>query len=377
MTISLLLILTGIGFYIFNKQQNPKVEPYIVIITENGQSEDVPSIEPTVGALLNKLNIKLGQGDIVEPSLNAHINQDKFRINIYKALPVEIVEGNQKTFTFSAAKTPRAIAEQAGINLYPEDLVTSSPANSFLNNYAIGQVVNIKQSVPINLILYGHTVPTRTHSNTVAEMLQEKHVILQPGDTVQPSLNSPISAGENIFILHKGTIVTTSTQTIAEPINYINDASLSTGTSAVTQAGSPGQLLITYEVNPKTGAKTQIQAVEVVTPVPEIVALGTAPVASSLSQWLYALRSCESGGNYQEDTGNGFYGAYQFLPSEWNRVASLTGNNNLVGILPSQATPAEQDMMIVLNTNLSSGGLATQNPGCYYRTGISAFPPTN
>ncbi|HTW06319.1 MAG TPA: transglycosylase family protein [Acidimicrobiales bacterium] len=32
--------------------------------------------------------------------------------------------------------------------------------------------------------------------------------------------------------------------------------------------------------------------------------------------WL-ELRECESGDNYQEDTGNGFYGAYQFAASTW------------------------------------------------------------
>ncbi len=30
------------------------------------------------------------------------------------------------------------------------------------------------------------------------------------------------------------------------------------------------------------------------------------------------IRQHESGGNYQENTGNGFYGAYQFTPSTWN-----------------------------------------------------------
>jgi hypothetical protein len=32
--------------------------------------------------------------------------------------------------------------------------------------------------------------------------------------------------------------------------------------------------------------------------------------------WL-ELRECESGDNYQEDTGNGYFGAYQFSLSTW------------------------------------------------------------
>lgn len=52
------------------------------------------------------------------------------------------------------------------------------------------------------------------------------------------------------------------------------------------------------------------------------------------SQW-EALRQCESGGNYRADTGNGYYGAYQFAPSTW---ASYGPAGN-----PAQASPEEQD----------------------------------
>jgi hypothetical protein len=48
-----------------------------------------------------------------------------------------------------------------------------------------------------------------------------------------------------------------------------------------------------------------------------------------------ALRRCESGGNYQTNTGNGFYGAYQFDLQTWQSMGG-TG-------LPSDAPPEEQD----------------------------------
>ena len=42
----------------------------------------------------------------------------------------------------------------------------------------------------------------------------------------------------------------------------------------------------------------------------------TGSTAPSAAVWL-ALRQCESGDNYQENTGNGFYGAYQFSQATW------------------------------------------------------------
>lgn len=50
--------------------------------------------------------------------------------------------------------------------------------------------------------------------------------------------------------------------------------------------------------------------------------------------WL-SLRLCESGDNYAEDTGNGYYGAYQFALSTWWGLG--------YGGVPSDASPAVQD----------------------------------
>jgi uncharacterized protein YabE (DUF348 family) len=367
-TFSVLLVVSAVVLVLLNKYDHPASNAYIVIVTHDGVHQTVPSNAPTVGALLTKLHITLGQGDIVEPSPVTHINSNDFRINILRGVPVEIVEGANHTFTFSAATTPRAIVQQSGQALYPQDIVAASPSSNFTSGGAIGETVNITPSVPISLILYGTPIETRTAATTVGGMLTQEHIVLRNGDTVQPAATTPVTPNEQIFILHKGTEIVTATQSIPEPVQQVDDASLSAGTSAVQQQGSPGTLLITYQVNEKTGAKTQLQSVEVSPPVAEIEAIGTAPVTGNLGSWLSALRDCESGGNYQDDTGNGYYGAYQFSLGTWQRLG-LSG-------LPSSAPPSVQDQAIVANTNRSGGGIASQNPGCYERTGISAFPPS-
>ncbi|MDQ6947268.1 MAG: transglycosylase family protein, partial [Actinomycetota bacterium] len=49
------------------------------------------------------------------------------------------------------------------------------------------------------------------------------------------------------------------------------------------------------------------------------------------------IRRRESGGNYATNTGNGYYGAYQFSESTWQSIGG-TG-------YPNQASPAVQDAM--------------------------------
>jgi hypothetical protein len=55
---------------------------------------------------------------------------------------------------------------------------------------------------------------------------------------------------------------------------------------------------------------------------------------------LQAIAACESGGNPRTDTGNGFYGKYQFTESTW---ASVGGRGN-----PADASEAEQDRRAAL-----------------------------
>ena len=53
--------------------------------------------------------------------------------------------------------------------------------------------------------------------------------------------------------------------------------------------------------------------------------------------FLVCTRARESNGNYSVVSSNGLYhGAYQFLPTTWNSVASHAGRLDLVGVLPSQ-----------------------------------------
>ena len=66
---------------------------------------------------------------------------------------------------------------------------------------------------------------------------------------------------------------------------------------------------------------------------------GTAPhaSASTLSDQFAALRMCESSGNYATNTGNGYYGAYQFDLQTWYGMGQTQ--------LPSETAPIIQDLV--------------------------------
>ncbi len=279
-TVTILLLLSVGGYFLARQTNNlpPAQNAKIVIISHDHEQQIVPSKEPTVGALLAKLHLTLNQGDVVEPALSTPIDQDEFRINIYRAVPVEIVDGAQRTFAFSAGTTPRAIAQQAGVTVYPEDGVTTTPNQNFVADASIGEQVVIDPATPVNVNLYGTQLVMRTRATTVGGLIKEKNIHLAASDQVTPATTTPLSAGIQVLIERNGVKIETVTQTIATPIQTISDATLAYGTNAVRQQGSPGQQIVTYQdklVNGVVVGRTPLQTVVTQQPVTEIVVIGT------------------------------------------------------------------------------------------------------
>ncbi len=273
-----LLIISILGYLIFKPDQTSNQPgPKLVIINHDHIEQIVPSIEPTVGMLLNKLDIKLNPGDVVEPNLSTPINQYDFRINIYRAVPVEITENGHNSFTFSASATPRAIAEQAGYKLNPADVVTTIPTSNFISQGAIGEQVVINPATPVDLNLYGSPVVVYTHAATVADLIKLENIHLTKNDQVMPSLETPVTPNLEVFLIRNGEKLASVTQNIAMPVDTVYDNSLAYGTSAVQQNGSTGQEVITYQENTQNGivvSKTPIQTIVTIPAVTEIILVG-------------------------------------------------------------------------------------------------------
>jgi uncharacterized protein YabE (DUF348 family) len=332
-TFMALLVVGMVSLLVFNGG-TPKLktsDSNIVILDYDKQRQTVPTRAKTVGALLDKLAIHLNSGDVVEPSRDTEIVGDNFRVNVYRAVPVTVIDGESKTFAYSAAATPRSIVKQAGVQVYPEDDLKLLPTENFLTDSSIGERVVINRATPVNVNLYGTPVSLRTHAKTVAALLKEKGITLHEGDTVQPVESTPLTANTQVFIIHKGKQIASSQEDIAMPVETVEDASLTFGTTAIRQQGAPGKKVITYEIELQNGVEVSRRAIqEVVTqqPVTQIVAKGKAVSIPSDKKAVMALAgisqsdypyvdyiiSHESGWNPGAHNASGAYGLCQALP---------------------------------------------------------------
>jgi uncharacterized protein YabE (DUF348 family) len=274
-----LVLLTGIVVLILGgKDKVIATDSKVVIVAHDHIQQTVPTREPTVGALLDKLNIHLNDGDVVEPSPETAINQDDFRINVYRAVPVEIVDGDKKTYAFSAATTPRSITAQAGIEVNPADYLNTLPTSNFLREGAIGERVVIDRAIPVHLNLYGTPITMWTHAKTVGGLLRDNKIKLATQDSLQPEADTPITPYQLIFILRKGVKVVSTHEVIPMPVQTKYDAGLAFGEQAVRQKGSPGERVVTYQIKTQNGkevSRTVLQTIISQPAVAQIVVIGT------------------------------------------------------------------------------------------------------
>ncbi|PJE65107.1 hypothetical protein COU91_03385 [Candidatus Saccharibacteria bacterium CG10_big_fil_rev_8_21_14_0_10_47_8] len=270
------LIVTAI---FFTRGSSPQLRPsdsHVVFLYDNGQRQTLDTKAASVGGLINNLNLHLIEQDVVEPSLDTPIVEDNFRVNIYHARPVTVIDNGVKTVTLTAQKSARMVATQAGLKINAEDLVTF--AQGQLKDNIIGEKVVVTRGIPVAMNLYGAQFSTYTQAKTVSGLLVEKRIKLDNGETVAPEINTPIKPNLQVFVLRKDTTVVTTQESVPAPVQTIGDPTLSLGATAVRQVGSPGKKAVTYLVTTKDGAevgRVLIQEALIENPIPQITARGT------------------------------------------------------------------------------------------------------
>lgn len=288
----LILGLLIVGFITLSKD-NYELRPgdsRVVYLFDSGTKQTLNTKAATVGDLIKKLPLNLIAEDVIEPSLDTPIVEDNFRINVYRARPVTVVDNGTKMVTITAQKSPRVAAQDAGLTVYPEDRATFAQGQIAENT--IGEKILIDRATPISFILYGTPLTVRTHSKTVGELLKEKNVVLQKDDTLTPGAETLITENIQVKLVRNGTQVLTVEEAITPPVQYVEDANLSFGATAPRQPGAAGKRAVTYQVVTENGiekSRTVLQQTIIQEPVPQIVARGKAvDVNGDRSAWMAA-----------------------------------------------------------------------------------------
>ena len=86
--------------------------------------------------------VVVSRQDVVEPVLDSEMVAEKYNVNIFRARPITIVDGNKRLKITTAEQTPALIAKAAGMTLYREDKTQFTNSENLLVNGA-GLVMKI------------------------------------------------------------------------------------------------------------------------------------------------------------------------------------------------------------------------------------------
>jgi uncharacterized protein YabE (DUF348 family) len=261
----------------------------IVNLFADGEQRTVTTRAKTIGDLLQRLNFPIQNEDIVEPSKDTLILEDNTQVNIYRARPVVVNDGDRIITVLTAQRAPRLVAHEAGLNLLTEDKAEFERVDDDVLEVGASEQLVVTRSIEVQLNVYGAIKLFRTTATTVEELLKEENILPQDGDTIEPVNVTPISSGMLVSINRKGV----KTIVVSEPIAYTSEvqdnADIEAGKTQVQTAGVNGERAVVYEILEKDGievSRTVIQEVVLKNPITEVVLRGTKIIAPKFSSTL-------------------------------------------------------------------------------------------
>jgi uncharacterized protein YabE (DUF348 family) len=282
------LFFVGLILFVFlGASTQGAADSRIVNIYVDGEQQTVTTRADNVGELIARLEIPLEPEDIVEPSVEELILEDDTQVNIYRARPVELTEGDRVITVVTAQRAPRLIAADAGIKLLPEDEALLSKKDINVLVSGVSERLVIKRSVEVRFSVYGVLKVVRTTADTVGELLEQQGINPSEGEEIQPSGSAPITSGLLVAVNLPGV----KTVAIEEPIPYDvetkNDDTITAGQVEVENAGTNGVRAVVYEVVEDDAgnevSRKEIQIVIVKNPITEVRLRGTKIIAPSFN----------------------------------------------------------------------------------------------
>ncbi len=290
----------------------------LVTIYDRGEERVILTHAQNVKDALIDADISVVDEDTIEPGLDEPLVATDYSVNIYRARPIIVVDGMVRQKIMTAAQTKSAIASAAGLELHDEDQTELSQSQNLVADGA-SVILTINRATEFTLNLYGSITKAYTRAKTVGEMIDSKDINLGKDDTLSVDGSAPIVAAMTVAIWRNGVQTATNEEPIAFPSRQIQDVDQPTSYRKVQTPGTNGRKMVTYKITMQNGkevSRVAIQSVVLEQPKEQVEVVGAkAGFSGSFAEALARLRSCE--GKYTSNTGNGYYGAYQYDIQTW------------------------------------------------------------
>jgi uncharacterized protein YabE (DUF348 family) len=301
-----------------------------VQLTVDGKEQDVRVFGRTVDDVLKAADVDVNKRDVVAPALGERISEGSDVVVRHARLLTVTVDGETQQHWTTALTVDEALDD---LNVRADGARLSASRSTPLGRKGLNlEVVTPKD---VTIVADGKNRPVTSTAPTVGALLEENGLKKATADRVSAPLANPLTDGLVIKLVRVTSKQVTETQAIPFETKKVESNDLFKGDTKVQEDGVAGVRTITYTVTLADGVEEKrVKSGEQVTkqPVAKVVEVGTkerpapktsssssAPRVASGSDW-DRLAQCESGGNWQINSGNGYYGGLQFSASSWRAV---------------------------------------------------------
>jgi uncharacterized protein YabE (DUF348 family) len=303
-----------------------------VALSVDGNASSVHVFGSTVGDVLAKQGIELGEHDTVVPSAASAVEDgDHISVRYGRKLTVT-VDGVTREYWTTATTVDAALTE---IGLRTEGAVLTASRSQPLGRDGLEMAVTTPKKVKVTVD--GKTRTVKSAAPIVSGVLAELGVNRSALDRVKPGVDTPVEDGMKIVVKRVTVKKVTRTESIAYATTKQKDSSLTEGQTVVVTAGRTGSKKVVREntyVDGKLKSSKVLRQKVLTQPVDAVVKVGTKPAPApapapsagntsgaginlaNAAMW-DRIAQCESGGNWSINTGNGYYGGLQFAQASW------------------------------------------------------------
>lgn len=248
-----------------------------VSLMVDGEVRTVRTYASTVGELLTRAGVELGEADQLHPEAETALS-DGMVVELVHARPITLLVGDVERRVMVTALDVNEVLRELGTEVGRRDIVRPSR----LARVVPGMVVEVRRPVAIQIVADGQVRDVITDARTVAGVLEGLGIALGPEDRVLPGLDAPPLADGQIIV----TRVTRTTETRSLAIDFSTvkrrNPDLPKGSERVVEPGKKGLREVTEEVVRADGQVESRRALSeriVREPVDRVVEVGTKEAA--------------------------------------------------------------------------------------------------
>jgi uncharacterized protein YabE (DUF348 family) len=295
-----------------------------VAVILDGETTNIRTMSGTVASALASDGITLTPRDKItingKPASKAAPVDDGTKVAVTFAKPVIVaVDGKTEKATVHD-QTVGDVLDRFDVKPSEKAFVSGDRSERLSRG---GTRIVVSNPKDLTIEADGKSKALTSSAPTVGAALKDAGIELDANDEVEPAVGELLSDGDQVKVTRIELADKTEVVDIEQPVTYKDDKTMEKGTTKILDPGQAGRArehVLVTEADGQERSRLVLDSSQLSAPETRVVARGTAPAPQVPVGVWDKIAACESGGNWQINAGNGYYGGLQFSAATWKSV---------------------------------------------------------